>query len=513
MSENVISLNAKCPIKWIEKYAIDPLTDQNVELFDWQIELIDNMFTKTGLLKKPNWFAFGAKKTGKSALAAMITAYRMFHNRKELYTVMASSESQAFIIYRSFIELFCEAPWFKELKILKNSITHKKNKTELRVLTRAVSSTHGVRPSLLIADELMCFDDKNFQQMATLEASMSLSRSTSKIFLSNVPLFPEHKSLELLKQYRKDKDWQITEFKAKNPDKWRSKRQWSIANPMYDKFEHVRTWYDKEYKNCLQSKQKEADFKRYGLGIGTILDDHRWIDPEALKWVSDENKRNEILNNPNILWTCGWDLSVRGSDSTSWVLAGWEPADDNDPLMDTKLYLFGKIYYGNINKKQSLIRDQIRYWNSRGQVSLQDTDCIYPGPILNDFYNFIDKYPLVKKDLVNVFDPAFSMPYRQELSLEGFVSKTTTYSPKFMTNPIRRLQRLAELKGIYILEKPNEAVKWQAGNGVVSEMSRNWCMLNRLNKNPQLNVDYWSASLLALSELLIPRRKPVIGVF
>ena len=82
-----------------------------------------------------------------------------------------------------------------------------------------------------------------------------------------------------------------------------------------------------------------------------------------------------------------------------------------------------------------------------------------------------------------------------------------------MTSPIRNLQRLAELKGINILEKTNDAIKWQAGNGCVNELSRNWCILTRLKKSSQLNVDYWSASLLALSELLKPRRKAVIGVF
>lgn len=36
-------------------------------------------------------------------------------------------------------------------------------------------------------------------------------------------------------------------------------------------------------------------------------------------------------------------------------------------------------------------------------------------------------------------------------------------------------------------------------------------MLKRLNNNTQLNVDFWSASLLALSELLQPR--PAVDAF
>ena len=505
--------NILSPIGFIEKYAVDPLTDRPVKLLKWQKKLIRSMYSSVGVIRVPNWFAFGAKKTGKSALAAMLTAYRMCHNKKELYVVIASNEAQAFLIYRAFIELFETAPWFNELKILINSITHKRNKTELRVLTRSVASTHGVRPSLLLVDELMSFDDNNFQQLSTLEASMTLARNPQKFFLSNVPLFSDHKSLELLKQYKKDSDWQITEFSADPKCDWKDKKNWE-CNPFYKHFPQVKANYEKDFERAKIDKQSEITFKRYNLGLGCVLDDNRWIDPEDLRWVKNKKERDEILNDKSLVWTCGWDISLRGSDSTSWVLAGWSPADDNDPLVDRKLFLYGKIFYGNIKYKKSLIRDKIRNWHLQKQVSWQNTvECVEPGPILETFYRFIKKYPHIKTDLINIFDPAFSLPYRQELSLEGFVSKTTTYSPKFMTNPIRRLQRLSELKGIYILEKENEAIKWQASCGYVNELSRNWCMLNRMNKSPQLNVDYWSASLLALSELLIPRRKAVIGVF
>ena len=509
-----LDLHVKHPINWIERWARNPLDGKAVGLMPWQKDLINNMYTPIGGFKKKiNWFGWGSKKHGKSALAAMLLAYRMCHRERELYVSMASTEDQAFIIYKSFIELFDTALWFQNLKVYKNYIIHKKNKTEFRVLSSSASSTHGVRPSLLIADELMSYSDKNFEQLDTLEASMSLAVNPQRFYLSNVPLFSDHKSLELLKECKKEKDWQITEFKAKDPEKWKEKRQWRLANPMYGIYPQVKKNYLRDFNQALNDKSKEARFKRYNLGLGCSLDDHRWIDPENLQWIEKPEDRDKILNDQSILWCCGWDISLRGSDSTSWVLAGIQEADDNDPLLDRKLYLFGKIFYGNIDQKKTLIRDKIRLWNVQGKVVFQNKEVIEPGPVLQSFYDFVCQYPQVRKDLINVFDPAFSLPYRRELSLEGFVSKTTTYSPKFMTNPIRNLQRLAELKGIYILEKSNDAVKWQAGNGYVNELSRNWCMLQRHQKNTQLNVDYWSATLLAVSELLKPRRRAVIGVF
>lgn len=509
---NVISIN-KSPIEWIEKYAVDPLSDQKVTLLDWQKDLINNMYSPTGAIKKPNWYAFGSKKTGKSALAAMLAAYRMCHNTRELYCVIASNESQAYVIYRSFIELFEYAPFFKGLKVLKNQIIHKQNKTELRILTRAVSSSHGLRVNLLLCDEVMAWDEKNFNQLSTLEASMTLSKNPQKFFLSNVPLFPDHPSLELLKQYKKDNEWQITEFKATDPDKWKSPEQWQIANPMLKAFPQVKKNYENDFKRALVDKNAEVTFKRYNLGLGTSMDSDRWIDPEKLNWIEDQAEIEKVFKNEDLVWTCGFDLSLQGADSTSWVLAGMQPASNDDPLTDSKLYLYGKIYYGNIQNKKALLRDKIKVWNRTGEVTWQRGDCIEPEPILNDFYSTLEKYPQITRDLICVFDPAYSLPYRQELNLGGIKSKVTSYSPKFMTEPIRRMQRLAELKSIYILEKQNEAIKWQAGCGVVNSLSRNWCMLNRMNKNNQLNVDFFSASLLALSELLTPRIKPVIGVF
>ena len=126
--------------------------------------------------------------------------------------------------------------------------------------------------------------------------------------------------------------------------------------------------------------------------------------------------------------------------------------------------------------------------------------------MLADFRSFMNSYPHIKEDVRIIFDPALSHSWREALQDE-FVTRIRTYSPKEMTSPIRNMQRLAETKSIYMLQEKNPAIMWQAQCGFVSELSKNWCMLNRHNRNPQLNLDFWSASLLALSELLKPRSR------
>ena len=106
-------------------------------------------------------------------------------------------------------------------------------------------------------------------------------------------------------------------------------------------------------------KNQKWLFKRYKLGWGTLLDDHVWIDNTNLQWVAKDKDREEILKDESIEWAVGFDLSLQGMDATSWVLAGWLPlSDDESPLNDQRLYIYGKIYYGNIQKKQSLIKEK-----------------------------------------------------------------------------------------------------------------------------------------------------------
>ena len=138
--------------------------------------------------------------------------------------------------------------------------------------------------------------------------------------------------------------------------------------------------------------------------------------------------------------------------------------------------------------------------NRQGYVTHQGTEAIRQGPILDDVYAELKNKWFVG-DIEFVFDPAFSHPWIAACQ-DDFRCKTTTCSPKYMTRPIRVMQRKSEQKNIIMLGGKNPAVVWQAGNGVVNELSRNWCMLSRLNKNDQLNIDVWVASLLGLSNIL-----------
>ena len=495
-------------VEWIEKTAINPLNDKPVVLLDWQKEVLANMYNDDASVKIPNLFVGFVKKIGKSALIAMVLAYLMQHRRKELYVIIASSEEQAHVIYRSFIEIFKYSQFFSEVKVIRNRIIHKFSECELRVLTSTPSGKHGLRPTVCVFDECMASDEKTYSAFKILQESMSLSLNPQVFLLSNVPSSPDHFVLELYKRAKKDKDYQVVEFKAPENFRWDNPKAWEIANPFYKAgYPQVIANYQKTLKEAKIDKKSEVAFKRYKLGWGTLLDDHTWIDNTNLQWVGKEEEREKILKDESIEWSVGFDLSLQGMDATSWVLAGWLPIqDDESPLNDQKLFLYGKIYYGNIEKKQSLIKENIISWHREGHLTYQNSEVINQNQVLSDFREFMDGYPHIKEDVRIIFDPALSHSWREALQDE-FVTRIRTYSPKEMTAPIRNMQRLAETKSIYMLQEKNPAIMWQAQCGFVSELSKNWCMLNRHSRNPQLNLDFWSASLLALSELLKPRSR------
>ena len=486
---------------WIESHAINPLTDKKIKLLPYQNEIIDKMFTPDGQILKPHMMLYGIKKCGKTAFSAMIAMFRLCHFRNNQIVCMANNEDQAFLIYNQAIELFKESKIFKDLQVRRQIITHKKTKSELRVLTKSRSASHGRRIDMLICDEVMEYDSLLFQVRDVLAASMTLSKNAQQFILANVPQHSDHYSLEILKQCKKDRDWQVREFRALKSYAWTNPKAWE-ANPMYNEYKQVRDNYKKDFKLALIDKNKEVAFKRYHLGLGCSLDSHKWIDPENLKWVANPDEQEAILQNREIIWCAGFDLNLQGPDSSSFVLCGWIPNED-DTLADKKLYMLGNIYYGNISRKQKLIKDKIIKWHNDGLLTLQkDVSVIQHQPIIDDFTNLVnDRYPHIGEEITCMFDPAYSQNFIEKLQ-ENFTCKTRTYSPKYMTRPIRYMQRLAELKNIYILEPKNEAICWQASNGVVSEHSRNFCSLKRLGNNSYLNLDFWAAGLESLSELL-----------
>ena len=506
-------MSSHAVIDFIESKCVLPaksgrLYKQKYQLLPWQKQFFETMYNPFGAVKVPNAFIMGAKKTGKTDIAMLAVVYRFFDPRRhgELHTVSAFSESQAYILFDSFVELVSLVPELAEqVSFREKRVTHLLNNNVLKVLTKSVSSSHGLFPNgIQIGDEIGVWDDKCFKQAEIIRKGMSLAEEPQQIFLGNVPEHADHTSLEVLKECEADKkNWQVKKFKANENYSWRNPKSWASANPFYSysKTPQVKKFYESEFKNALKNKRSECEFKRLMLGLGTVMDSSRWIDVENLQVIKDEGKIQSLYKNENIVWSLGVDLSVQGTDSTAWVLCGMEAIED-DPLNDEtqNVYLYGKIYWPNTEKHKASIKDKILEWEHGGFVTVQKEKSIRMQPIVDDIYKFVEKLPF-KNDLTIVFDPSWAGAWYPSFE-NNFRIVETEYRPQTMSRVTRIFQRKNELKNIYLLYEDNPAIRWQASCGIVNELSRNYCLLSRMNKNRDLNIDFWVASLLAGTELI-----------
>lgn len=491
------------------------------QLLDFQKKIIQTMFDFQGNIVIPNLYLIGAKKTSKTDMAKLIIAYRFFDPERfgENHTVSAMSHFQASFLFDAFREMCEIVPEFsKVVKINKNKITHKENKNTFTQLYQSKNSVHGIFPSgIQVFDECGAYDKHAFSQMKIIQASTSLANDPQQILLANIPETQDHYSLELLKQARKDKDWQVHTFQASKRYSWKNIKAAETANPFLlenkrnpKRFVQVRKWYEKTLELSKRNIEDEVFYKRYGLGLGTLLDSSQWIDPKSLKVIKDADAK-EIYKKENITWAIGIDLSLQGSDATAWSCVGFENIENPFDDSEQNIYVFGKVYYSQkgLEKKPNHIREKLEMFAYEKDLVIQNASTIQMQPIIADIYEFL-KDKDFKEDLTFVFDPTFASAWIQEFS-DNFRVITRPYMPKEMTAITRIFQRQSQNENIFLLEKNNKAVRWQASCGEVNERSKAWCLLQRLNKNKDINIDFWVASLLAGTELL--KEKSEIDVF
>ena len=207
-------------------------------------------------------------------------------------------------------------------------------------MPRTLSSVHGIQLlSVLICDEIFEYTDKHFAQMDALIASQILAKNSQRFYLSNVPQYQDHKSLEILKHAKEDKTFYVKTFKANKKTDWKSDQAAKEANPMWEIYPHVRQQYKQDLKLALNNKDAEVRYKRFNLGLGCSLDDQRWVNPENLQWIASEARQKLIMKNPNLEISAGWDIALTGSDSLSVVICAMQRASRNLDDYDNPLYV------------------------------------------------------------------------------------------------------------------------------------------------------------------------------
>ena len=506
-------------LSWIQKNTKSPLT-KDFKLLKWQSDFIKNMYEydydkKELIIKKPHCFLMGAKKTFKSSTCMYLLAYRLTHKENETHCILSSCLEQSQVLLKIFVDSFKDSPFFSRLEVYKNRIFDPITNSEIVLATKSESASHSKLLSVCVFDEIMTYKREHFDIMNVLISSQQLKKDYQKWMLSNVPAYPEHQSLELLRRAKKDEQYQVYEFKKTTRYSWKNEKSWYEAHPALGEpgWEHLLTNYRDAYKEALTNKDAEYRFKRFYVAEGTSMDENLWINPQKLKWLRTEKERHHILSRTDMRFAVGWDLSL-ASDGSAFVLAAVPDQHETDkPLSEInhQLYLYGHVFFPNLDQKQSGLRTRMQRWHKQGLMTNQNRPVVDIDQIMESYLELMRAYPYIAENVINVIDPAYSQSLVRALHDHGFSTELRPYKPSTTIESIRRLERLSRSSLIKILERKNEFLIWSCKCCIINNKSKGWALVSRIQADH--SIDYWVASILAYSELLKPRHIPLIDAF
>lgn len=503
-------------IDWIEgnlKHiaAAEDLYGKPFLLLPWQKAVLRKMYHPDGSIKTRNLFMIGCRKVGKSLFAAAIMLWRFFKTPSgQKSSVSATALEQSSVIFDFCEEMIRLSPeLLKHADFKKFKLTNTENGNTVNQLSCGKGVLGPGFSGLNCFDELGIFSEtRHWKQLQLIQTSQALSSSYQNLYLANVPEFQTHRSLDILRECERDKDWQVMKFIApgryKNPG---NEKAWEAANPFLainakdpKKFPQVRAEYRRKYKKARESEEAMAEFKRLYLGTGCELSSSNFMNVSDLRY---EKKLADIFADETINWTLGLDLSVV-NDSTSWSLCGLEECreDIDDPLEDERrrLYVFPRVYYPSLQTKTESYKEKIRQWDHEGFCVLQsESGSTEMKPIVEDIQDFLSDKPVVRDCLEVVFDPSFAASWYE--AFEDYPIHKVWQSPKMLTKPIRFLQRKSIQHNLYMLCGKNPCLDFQLESCVVNNRSRNWCGLDRINQK-STNIDAWVATVIATCRLL-----------
>lgn len=492
---NWIGDHCRLPLKAGKPYARQPIKNH---WLDFQKEIITEIFNPDGSIRKNECFLYGCRKVSKTWLYAAISYFLISDREGFEMPIVAYKFSQGLIplkFVKSLIKLDGKEDLFN---IRKDHIEHKEKENKIYVVFNEKSGNFGEQPDAALFDEIGNYKTGGLQNMEPIETGMSLSKDKLILKASNPPDDKTHPVLSMLKASENDPDCYVKKFCAGIKDDWESEKTWRI-NPFIDRyfktgeFDHVYKDYKKKAKVARENKEKEISFRRLLLGQGISVKAQEFIPVEKIKDIPDSM---DIYNNQSLRLAFGIDLSaVRDATALSAVFYNEDTED---------LFIKPFIYYPNVEKRRASEKLKLRRWHDKGFIKIQDKPVTDKGQIVSDFQNFIYKYGLSPEAIS--FDPALASHWYEDF--REYNPKKVHYSGREMTGSIRELQRIGVSGKLHVLGG-NEATRWQFNNCLVSEKSKNYCLLDRATV--QQSIDFPVATAIGFKHILDNKKSATEG--
>ena len=270
-------------------------------------------------------------------------------------------------------------------------------------------------------------------------------------------------------------------------------REWKRSKGA--RFQNVMNNYRMLFRRACESKENELSFRRLQLGQSVSANVMSFIPIEKIKVVNKFDYSRSDLR-----WGCGVDLSI-SHDFSAISFVGWRERTD-------EIFLKSFLYLPNADKRRTAQVRMFNKWADAGYISLQNKEILDPNEIFNDIHKFLQETGIkvegfqVDPNLANSFIAFFEKNFK--------VAKQKMTGAE-MTKSIRVLERVGNGSGLKLIGE-NPAVLWNFQNVLVSQKSKNFCLMDRIT--PRENIDSAVACSLGLKYLLdnTPKR-PFIGAF
>ena len=443
------------------KHSKGEFAGKTFQLEDWEAFIIYCLFgwkRANGSRRFRYAYVEVARKNGKTTFASAIALMMMVFDGEqgaEVYTA-ATKRDQAKICWSEAKNMVSKSPALKKyIDSYQSTLVMESTLSKMEPLSRDSDKLDGLNPHLAICDELHAWktdDLYNVLKSATGARHQPLIFAiTTAGFDKTVPCFEMRKTyIDVLNEIKDQDNTFVIIYTLDDDDDWKNQANWSKSNPNIGVSISME-YLEEEFKSAInRGGTEEVNFKTKNLNL--------WVDAPTV-WIQDEKivacnhqTTTEMLRGKECF--AGLDLASH-VDINAFAL--FFPDINGRPV--------AKLHYFIPESKVIEREDRVDYrrWIAENRIFVTDGNVIDIDTQVETIYRIIKNY-----DCRNIaFDPAKAyhgtVQGLQKLGLSDILDEFNQ-GIRYMSEPIRELQRMVESGNIDLMEDP--ILRWMFRNAV-----------------------------------------------
>ena len=396
---------AKKVVKFIEALPDTKGQFHKLGLFQkFIIASVRGWFTKIDdVLRFKKVFISMSRKQGKSILVSGLVLYSFLFDRepkegRQIFTA-ANDKSQASIVFnmvaKQLMHFVSQVPELKsDVKKVRELLTHTKDGSYIRPLSRDTGAVDGFEPYLAVVDEYHAAKTNEMVELiqsgqGNLLQSMIFIISTAGFNL-NAPMYTDEwpYAKEILEETYEDEEYFAVIYEQDSENEWQDRSMWAKSNPLINESDELK----EQIETFLQKRVDEAVQKGTMFKV-LVKNFNYWMQASEESYLNFEDwKKNET------------DFDVKGTKT--YIGLDLSRADDLTAVSFIHLDEPNKQYYvtshsfvstkGGLQGK--IERDLIDYRQIEQQGYCTITDLqsgiINPLQVLDHIETYVRKYNL-----------------------------------------------------------------------------------------------------------------------